>query len=241
MSSAKIPLRFWLLTVAAFAGVVVTVALGFWQLSRADQKLTLQATMNSQQKRAMLDSTALSGPPVATDSLYRLTILRGTWIGSATIFLDNRQMNGKQGFFVLTPLRLENSASTVIVQRGWAQRSFTDRTQLPAVSTPAGVIELTGRIAPLPSKLYEFEPSRPGLIRQNLDLVGFSREIGMPLAAVSVLQLSPATDGLTRDWPAVNLGVEKNYGYAFQWFALCGLIVFLYGWFQIVRRFISPR
>jgi surfeit locus 1 family protein len=241
VSPSKIPVRFWLLTAAALAGVVVTAALGFWQLSRADQKLTLQAAIEGQQKRAMLDSTALVGTVVGADALYRLTTLRGSWIGSDTVFLDNRQMHGKQGFFVLTPLRIENSASTVIVQRGWVQRSFTDRTQLPVVPTPTGLIELSGRIAPPPGKLYEFEPSRGGLIRQNLDLAGFSKEIGVPLAPVSVLQLSPAADGLTRDWPAVNLGVEKNFGYAFQWFALSGLMVFLYGWFQIVRRFISPR
>ena len=69
----------------------------------------------------------------------------------------------------------------------------------------------------------------------------FSREIGTLLAPVSVLQLGPLADGLERDWPKVNAGIEKHYGYAFQWFALSGLIAFLYGWFQIVRRFISPR
>jgi surfeit locus 1 family protein len=241
VSSSKIPIRFWLLTLAALAGAAITAALGVWQLSRADQKLALQAAMDGQQKRAMLDSRALATAVVGSDALYRLTILRGSWIGKDTVFLDNRQMNGKQGFFVLTPLRIQNSASTVVVQRGWVQRSFTDRTQLPVVPTPQGTVQLTGRIAPPPSKLYDFQPSDGGLIRQNLDLAGFSQEIGVPLVPVSVLQLSPAADGLTRDWPAVNLGVEKNYGYAFQWFALCGLIVFLYGWFQIVRRFISPR
>ena len=241
MSSPKIPIRFWLLTAAALTGAATTAALGVWQLSRADQKLALQAAMDGQQKRAMLDSRALAAAVIGPDALYRLTTLRGRWIGKDTVFLDNRQMNGKQGFFVLTPLRIENSANTVVVQRGWVQRSFTDRTQLPVVPTPQGVVELTGRIAPSPSKLYDFQPSGGGLIRQNLVLADFSREIGMSLAAVSVLQLSPATDGLARDWPAVNLGVETNYGYAFQWFALCGVIVFLYGWFQIVRRFISPR
>ena len=69
----------------------------------------------------------------------------------------------------------------------------------------------------------------------------FSREIGASLLDVSVLQLAPAEPGLQRDWLRVNTGIDKHYGYAFQWFALCGLLVILYGWFQIVRRFISPR
>jgi surfeit locus 1 family protein len=46
---------------------------------------------------------------------------------------------------------------------------------------------------------------------------------------------------MQRDWPAVSSGVDKHYGYAFQWFGLCGLIALLYVWFQIVRRFIRPR
>ena len=241
MRPALRPLRFWLLMAGSLAGAVITLALGFWQLSRAAEKLALQAAIDAQQQLAVLDSSALIRAAASADMLYRTVQLRGSWVSGHTVFLDNRQMNGKPGFFVLTPLRIESSATTVVVQRGWVQRSFVDRTRLPAVPTPAGVVELIGRIAPPPSKLYEFEASRDGVIRQNLDLSSFSRELGVPLAALSVLQLGPADDGLSRDWPAFNSGVDKHYGYAFQWFALCGLIVFLYGWFQIVRRFISPR
>ena len=37
--------------------------------------------------------------------------------------------------------------------------------------------------------------------------------------------------------------VHKHYGYAFQWFALCALIVGLYVWFQLIRprRRAAPR
>ena len=150
-------------------------------------------------------------------------------------------MNGKPGFFVLTPLQIENSTTTVVVQRGWVQRSFVDRTQLPQVPAPSGLVEVAGRIVPPPSKLYQFEDSSGGSIRQNLDLTGFSHEIGVPLATIVLLQLDPDADGLARDWPPVSTGVEKHYGYAFQWFALCGLIVLLYVWFQIVRRFVAAR
>jgi surfeit locus 1 family protein len=158
-----------------------------------------------------------------------------------TVFLDNRPMNGKSGFIVLTPMLLENSGTAVLVQRGWSPRNFIDRAQVPQVPTPDGVIELAGRIAPPPSKLYDFDASQAGVIRQNLDMAQFSREIGRPLAVVSVQQSGPSDAGLLHDWPRVNVGVEKHYGYAFQWFALGGLIALLYGWFQIVRRFITPR
>jgi surfeit locus 1 family protein len=39
----------------------------------------------------------------------------------------------------------------------------------------------------------------------------------------------------------VNLGVDKHYGYAFQWFGLAALIAVLFLWFQMIRPFIQRR
>jgi surfeit locus 1 family protein len=110
-----------------------------------------------------------------------------------------------------------------------------DRSALPKIETPASEVRLEGRIAPPPSKLYAFDAVETGPIRQNLDLAGFSAETRLALLGVSVLQTGPEGDGLLRDWPEADLGVAKHYGYAFQWFALSGLIAVLYVWFQIVR------
>jgi surfeit locus 1 family protein len=240
VSRALDPARFWLLLFAAVAGVSVTLALGFWQLSRGAEKQAMQALVDGRRELAALDARALANAVADSDIVYRHASLRGTWLAEHTVFLDNRPMNGMPGFFVLTPLRLEGSDAAVVVQRGWVQRSFVDRAQVPPVPTPAGPVHVSGRIAPPPSKLYEFEGMSGGVIRQNLDLAAFSHEIGLPLATVSLQQLGPAGDGLVRDWPRINTGVDKHYGYAFQWFALSGLIAFLYGWFQIVRRFVVP-
>ena len=229
------------MSVAALVGVCVTVALGFWQLSRASGKLALQDMVDQRQQEPLLDGASLLQSGAGERILHRRVALRGTWLASHTVFLDNRQMQGRPGFFVLTPLLLDKSNTAVVVQRGWAPRNFVDRAVLPAVPAAAGVVEVEGRIAPSPAKLYEFAGSPTGAIRQNLDLEQFSREIGRPLAGVSVLQSGPAGEGLLRDWPRLNVGVEKHYGYAFQWFALGVLIALLYGWFQIVKRFISPR
>ena len=53
-----------------------------------------------------------------------------------------------------------------------------------------------------------------------VDLAGFRAQTGLPLLDGAVLQTGPASDGLLREWAAPALGVEKHYGYAFQWFAL---------------------
>jgi surfeit locus 1 family protein len=149
-------------------------------------------------------------------------------------------MNDKQGLYVVTPLRLEGSSAVILVQRGWVARNFVDRAILPQIETPVGVVEIQGRIAPPPVKLYQFGAAETGLIRQNIDMLSFSAELSAPLLAVTVQQTAVASEGLLRDWPRVASGVEKHYGYAFQWFALAALIAILYVWFQIVRRFIRP-
>jgi len=154
------------------------------------------------------------------------------------VFLDNRQMDGRPGFYVLTPLQLDGRPEAIVVQRGWVARDFVERTRLLAVPTPDGPVELHGRIAPPPARLYEFAASASGTIRQNLDLTEFARETGLVLLPMSVLQTEvPAgtSDGLRRDWPRPAVDVHKNLGYAVQWFALAALMTGLYVWFQLVR------
>lgn len=227
--------RFWLITAAAAVGVAVTASLGLWQLSRAAGKQALQASMDAQRALPPLQGSALNNE----SPLQRPVVVRGTWLGAHTVYLDNRQMNGKPGFFVLTPLQLDGSPAVLVVQRGWAPRNFSDRLALPPVQTPPGVVTVEGRIAPAPARLLDFDAPPGGAIRQNLDLARFAEELGRPVLAVTVVQTGEASEGLLRQWAQPASGAEKHYGYAFQWFGLAGLIAFLYVWFQIVRRFRS--
>ena len=152
-------------------------------------------------------------------------------------------MDGRMGFIVLMPFALEGvDGSALVVQRGWVPRGFEDRTLLPRIATPAGVVEIEGRMALPPSDLYALGAPTVGAIRQNLYLPQWKLETGLPLLPITLQQMGTNADGLLRDWPAVNLGVEKNYGYAIQWFGMASVFVVLYVWFQIIRRFfIRPR
>ena len=232
--------RFGLVTLLALVAVSVTAGLGRWQLSRAAAKEALQAQIDARADLPVLRGERLGSDQSTDEWLHRRIVARGQWLAQHTVWLDNRPMNGRVGFYVVTPLQLEGSASVVLVQRGWVPRDFEDRTRLPHIDTPAGPVQLEGRIAPPPGKLYALGEPPTGLIRQNLDLTQFKAETGLPLVEVSIQQTDATRDGLTRDWPASTTGVDKHYGYAFQWFGLSALIAVLYVWFQIVRRLI-PR
>lgn len=217
-------------------GVASTAALGRWQLSRAAEKEALQAAIDAQGQLPVLQAPALLDAADPVSLLHRAVHLRGLWIAERTVFLDNRQMRGQPGFYVLTPLALENSNKVVMVQRGWVQRNFVDRTALPSIPTPSGLVEIEGRVVPAPARLYEFSGPDQGTIRQNLDLGAFALETGLPLWPQSVQQTGDDGSVLLREWPVPRTGVEKHYGYAFQWFGLCALLTGLYVWFQFVRR-----
>lgn len=236
--TANRPGRFWRITFAAALVFAAGLALGAWQLSRAAQKNAIHAAMQQRKSLPPLDGIALAAVGNPADVTWRPVRLRGRWVAEQTVFLDNRQMRGKAGFDVLTPLRIEGSEAAVVVQRGWVQRNFIDREKLPAVETPAGPVEVQGLIAPPPPKLYAFAGPESGAIRQNLDLGEFRAGTGLALlTGVSVQQAGPASEGLLRDWTQPGSGVETHYGYAFQWFALSALIAILYVWFQ----FVAPR
>ncbi|SFC51400.1 Cytochrome oxidase assembly protein ShyY1 [Polaromonas sp. OV174] len=229
--------RFWLITLAAVLVAGTTFSLGQWQLRRAAQKELLHATIESKNKLVALDTQSLVAIENIANEVHRPAVLQGTWQTAQTIYLDNRSMSGRTGFWVLTPLALQGSQKVILVQRGWVPRDFTNRARLPQVATPAGLVTVQGRIAPPPSKLYEFKGADLGPIRQNLNLDAFRLETGLPLLEVSLLQTGEPSEGLLRDWAAPNLGVDKHYGYAFQWFALAALVLILYVWFQLILPF----
>jgi surfeit locus 1 family protein len=231
-------LRRTVVLVAAIVAVAVTARLGIWQLDRAAQKTALQRAIDERAALPALAVDALATSAGAAPAQHhRRIVLRGTWVREHTVALENRQMAQRPGFFVVTPLRLADG-SAVLVQRGWLPRDAQDRTRLAPVRDDEGELELVGRIAPPPARLYEFDPSARGRIRQNLDLESFARETGLALRPLSILQLdSPAFegDGLRREWALPAVDVHKHYGYAFQWFALAALITGLYVWFQLVQ------
>ena len=231
--------------VAAVITAGVTARLGFWQLDRGAQKSALQSAVESRQQMPTLPPGDLpSDERELQERLHRQITLQGVWAPQHTIYLENRQMQGRPGFFVVMPLLLPEGGA-VLVQRGWLPRDLRDRTRVQAPATDPGPARILGRIALPPARLYDFDGAASGLIRQNLDVGSFALETGLKLRPLSVLELDeaptpssgqpPRPDKLLRDWPLPAAAVHKHHGYAFQWFALSVLTIALYVWFQILR------
>ncbi len=234
------------IAIAALVAIGVTGRLGFWQLDRARQKTDLQALIDARRHLPPLAQRDLAHDDRgAAEQHQRQVTVRGRWLSAATVYLDNRSQDGQAGFIVVTPLLL-TEGDAVLVQRGWTPRHRLDRSRLVPLATPQGPIDLIGIAAPPPYRVYSFGGEDHGLIRQNLDLAEFAREIRVPLRPLSIEQLdAPGAepDGLQRRWPPPTADVYKHRAYALQWFALAALVGGLYVWFQLIhpRRLARAR
>lgn len=222
---------------------VLTIRLGFWQLGRAQQKeATYQLEIANADSPTLGVKDFLYAPPPAEASLQRRIHVSGQWLNQWTIFLENRTMQGKPGFWVFTPLQIA-PGKALLVQRGWAARDLIYSDKLPAIDTPSGVIEVQGRWIPPPSVMYELTSKPDNLsdrhgflpLRQNIDVKLLSEETGLEFLA-SVRQTGAPSEGLQRDWTSSLSGADKNRAYALQWFALAALCTGLFTWFQIIQK-----
>ena len=239
-------------TMATVLGVALTVRLGVWQLSRGHEKEALHAAILAQQANPALDTAAVLKDKTVFTQLHQGVRLEGQWLSQHTVYLENRPMQGRSGFIVLTPLQLD-ATTTVLVQRGWIPRHQQDRTLLAPIETPQGLVQVNGRIALGPSEVMDLgdqtlstanattaQTAGQSPIRQNLNIANYSHDIGVSLAG-TVLQTDADAEGLQRSWPVITAGVEKHWGYAFQWFVLAVVQLLLYFWYQWIKPYRHAR
>ncbi|MBT9614474.1 MAG: SURF1 family protein [Burkholderiales bacterium] len=232
MAERKRP--FWLPTVAALVVVALATSAGIWQTNRAQFKRDLQARYDAQVKSAPV---ALPGSLVDAEAFrFRRISVTGQFDPAHEILLDNRVLNGKPGYHVVTPLKMDSAERYVLVDRGWVARGV-DRTLLPEIRTPLGKIVIEGIAVPPSNKYLELSTQTvEGKVWQNLNMKRMADLLRYPVQPVVITQLNDNGDGLMRRWNRPDVGIEKHVGYAFQWFALAVATIVIYGVMYAKRR-----
>jgi len=213
-------------TLAAIAGVVATVALGNWQLGRGHEKAALAQRIDTASHDAPI---GLTGAEVrADDVVWRRVEVSGRFEPKYAVLIDNRIVRGAVGYYVVMPLKIEGSERYVLVNRGWVAGTGS-RGTLPQIATPAQTVGITG-LATAPSKRYLELSTKTveGNVWQNLTLERYRATVPIALQPVVIQQDSKLDDGLVREWSAPDLGIDKHYAYAFQWFVMAAAIVIIY-------------
>ena len=224
------------ITIGLFACCAIFCALGFWQITRAEEKRFIETQLKA--------SLASAARPLNLESKpYSRVSVLGRYHPSQVIYVDNRVHHGRPGVQVLHAFDAV-SGQRILVDRGWM--SFPDRRiQLPPPVSPTEEIEIIGVLLPdfgvgfslenNPSD--QQETSYPWLIQQ-LDLKFITSLIGTEQKFL--LRLRGGEPGaLTTEPFKLPMGSERHLAYAVQWFglALASIIIWLY----LARRHLASR
>jgi cytochrome oxidase assembly protein ShyY1 len=217
-------------TLVVLALLPVLIGLGFWQLSRAEEKRQLLAAAEARRISAPL---ALDDFLTSANPAYLRVRLHGHFDAAHSLLLDSRIRDGKAGVELLQPFQDDSSGRWLLVNRGWLP--WPDRRVAPIFSTPDGVQQLTAWAYVPPGVAFELKHLEasgwPQLVSQ-VDAVAVWQSLGrngVPLE----LRLEEGPAAYRTDWPVVAMGPEKHLGYAVQWFALATALLGLFIYFGL--------
>lgn len=201
------------------AMVLAFARLGYWQLDRAAQREAIKQTISSGRSSTPLNLTE----PLAAEELvpWRPASARGVWLHELTVLLENRNYKGRPGYWVATPLLLDQeSGSAVLVLRGWMARPVqAGKLQAaPELATPDGEQVVAGELLSHVPRLFELwsreggtdtslpatlpDPAHPLPRVQNLAIADLAGATGLNLLPIVLAQTpanSPSPANMSKD------------------------------------------
>lgn len=226
----------WIGTLITFICIPIFIKLGYWQYEKALLKQKIQANF---------EQISASQAPNLKDYLLNSEILEfkkvevsGEYDVKFQILIDNKVENSLAGYHVITPLKIQNTETYVLVNRGWIQGNKL-RNDIPVFDTPAGVLKIKG-MAWLPTrKIFTLEdktvqPAESGawqLVWQNLDMQKYVKTAPIKILPVIIkLDSNSPSGGFVRNWQMSADRIVTHLGYAYQWFgfAFAALGIYLY-------------
>ena len=220
-------LRFFLPSILITATFAFLVSLGFWQLDRADDKRSIEASI----KQANTGSVELIKKEEGLQSKeYYEVRLQGKYLSDKQFIYDNQIVDQVSGYYVLTPYALEGQSKAILINRGfipWNGR----RDKLADIVIGQETREIKVQISK-PIKRMELKPSEVGIqfpaLIQSIDLQDMADRAKVDFSSVIGLLDASASNGFIRKWEPYTGSIEKHIGYAVQWF-LMALVLAIIG------------
>jgi surfeit locus 1 family protein len=218
----------WIALLALALGLATVFAtLGSWQLERSRRSAPAPDSQILELPDVAKPQTTLEGPGL----LHRVRTT-GTYRPEQQLEVVDRDLDGKPGSWVLTPLTVpaDGGTATLAVVRGWVPQG----TEPPA--PPSGLVEVVGRLqgSEVPAG------SEPDLGPDQVRVVSAGDLVNLwhpPLYAGYLVASDPVPPPLH----AVPVGTPGegggfhllNFSYALQWWVFAAFAVLL--WWRMVR------
>lgn len=233
--------KFWPGHLAMVVCVAIAVGLGLWQLDAWSQRRA-DAARDLADKPAIPLSRVMTGDsPFPGRSLGQPVSFAGSWLGTATVYVADRELDGRTGYWVVTPVHVDGTDSAMPVVRGWAMK--------PAAPVPAGPVRVTGWLqASEGSDGLDDDPHDdviPSMrIASLVEHVDEDLYSGYVVARVSPGATTGSTTGLEPVTPAAIPAVSsftavRNLFYAIEWWVFGAFALFI--WVRWCRdQFLVP-
>jgi len=106
-------------TLATLAGFLLLMSLGTWQYGRYQEKLEIEQTRDARKDDAPEAIKSVSVLAERDSLNFTRVVMRGTLEHAQTLLFKHRTFQGRPGFWVATPLTLEQGGGTILTHRGW--------------------------------------------------------------------------------------------------------------------------
>ena len=220
-------------TISFIVACICFILLGFWQLDRANEKNSKNSNYTLRQADNSIDLNKELSIENEETLLWRRTIVNGSFLNKKSIILDNQILNKIAGFNVLTPYQIKDSQYIVLINRGW-QPNLARRDLIPNIQSIEGDVVIKGHIAKFPTSgislgQENIETLNSSVFRmQKLEIDELRHFLTFNLLPY-MIYLDPLIDkGNYSTFKLPAPGSEKNYGYAFQWFAFAFTLLIIF-------------
>lgn len=233
MLPAALHPRFWGAHLIGLLATAAAVSLGLWQYDAwADQRAAEARDLTGAAPLAL--AGVMSGDdPFPGEHLGRPVRFAGEWLDASTLFVSDRRLDGRSGYWVVTPVLVEQGGSAMPVVRGWSAS--------PSAPPAVGAVEVTGwlqagegtgRVDEDPHDQVIPEMRVPSMVEHvDADLYSgyvVARSAGPDLRAVtpeSIPEVSATT-------------ALRNLLYALEWWVFAVFAVYL--WWRWLRDAVRP-
>ena len=221
--------RLWWGHALALVLVAAAATLGWWQVEAWQERRDAEARDLTQADPVPLVDVLGPDEAFPADSVGQPVTLSGTWLGEGTVFVSGREHDGDDGYWMVTPLALDDEAAIPVVL-GWVADPATSAAPDGAAGAVAGWLqpsEGTGAVDDDPS-----DDVLPQL--RSADLVQLvDRDLyGAYAVARDGIGGLPAAD-LAQLPEASRFTAVRNLLYGVEWWVFGGFAVFI--WWRWVR------
>ncbi len=223
--------RYWGGHLLMVLAVAAAVGLGVWQYDAWGAGRAAEARDLSRATPLPLAEVMGGDDPFPGQDLGRPVTFSGQWLGGGTLYVADRALDGRRGYWVMTPVLVGGSAMPVV--RGWSA--------VPEAPVPSGDVEVVGWLqASEGSGATDTDPRddvipemRIASVVQHVDADLYSGYVVARDLEGAGDAAGDATGGLApvppESVPEVSHATHlRNLLYAFQWWIFGGFAIYIW-------------